>query len=148
MIFKLADFILDKLFGQAPLLKQFFQFSFVGGVNAIVDFTLYFSLTRGIYWFQENYLIANAVAFLAAVTCSFFLNNHWTFKERAVKPAPGVYLKYLGTSLLTLAAIEFLLYQLVNNLGVFDLYAKFAILLLSAIINFSLSRLWVFKKSA
>lgn len=147
MIFKIADFILDKLFGKQPLLKQFFQFSFVGGFNAIVDFTLYFSLTRGVGWFKENYLVANAIAFLAAVTCSFFLNNYWTFKERSVKPSPGIYLKYIGLSLLTLAVVEFLLYQLVNNFGVYDLFAKIVILLISAIINFNLSRLWIFKKS-
>ncbi|MDP2586450.1 MAG: GtrA family protein [Candidatus Komeilibacteria bacterium] len=147
MIFKIADFILDRMFRNQPTLKQFFQFSLVGGLNAIVDFSIYFSLTRSIDWFKENYLVANALAFLAAVTCSFFLNNHWTFKERAVKPSAGIYFKYLGLGLLTLAVIEFLLYQLVNNLGVYDLYAKILILLVSAIINFSLSRLWIFKKT-
>ncbi len=146
MIFKLADFILDKLFFKQPVLKQFFKFSLVGGFNAIVDFTVYFSLTRGFDWFKQNYLIANALAFVGAVTCSFFLNNHWTFSDRRVKLEPASYLGFVGISLLTLAVIEFILYQLVNNLGVFDLFAKLAILLISAIMNFCLSRLWIFKK--
>ena len=146
MIFKLADFILDKLFFHFPTLKQFFKFSFVGGFNSIVDFSVYFFLTRGLDWFGRNYLIANALAFIGAITCSFFLNNHWTFKDRRVKPELPVYLRYVGLSLFTLAIIEVILYYLISNLGVFDLFAKLGTLVISAILNFSLARLWIFKK--
>lgn len=57
---------------------MFFRFGAVGLMNTTVDFAIFISLVR----FAEVPVIwANAIAFSVAVSNSFLLNQHWTFKK-------------------------------------------------------------------
>lgn len=130
-------------FGRWPDFRQFFQFSIIGAVNTLIDFSIYALLTRQVHWFSQYYLAANAISFFCAVSMSYFLNSSITFRQDIdwLK-----YFKFVSVNLFTLMIIEVVLYWLVEHLSVFDLYAKILILLLSAVSNFILSKRLVFKK--
>ncbi len=132
-----------KSFLKFPSFRQFIKFSLVGILNTLIDFLIYFALTRVFPWFLENYLLANAIAFIVAATNSFYLNKRWTFNNKA--KATFQYIKFLAVSVFTLALVEISLYFLVTQLGIFDIYAKIIVLILSVISNFFLNKFLVFK---
>lgn len=126
-------------------MRQFFQFALVGVANTAVDFGVYVLLTRSVMWFQVNYLIANALAFFLAISNSYILNRHWTFKNSPKQNFFSSYVKFNLVCLFTLMVIELTLYLLVERAGVYDLFAKVLIVLESQIFNFFLSKYLVFK---
>ena len=134
--------LFSKLF-KLPSFGQFIRFSVVGLINTLIDFLVYFGLTRTISWFGEHYLIANALSFAAASTNSFFLNKHWTFDNQ--KKGGGQYFKFIAVVAFTLMLSEVVLFFLVNRLGIYDLFAKILVLIVSVVSNFLLSKLLVFK---
>ncbi|MFA6304877.1 MAG: GtrA family protein [Patescibacteria group bacterium] len=144
---KLFEIIFPRLFLRFPVLKQFAKFAMVGAVNAIIDFLVYYFLTRSFAWFNLHYLTANALAFSAAVTSSFFLNNRFTFYSPENRANAHSYFKFFAFNLLTLLIVEACFYFLVGYLGVYDIVAKYLLLVLSGISNFTFSRIWVFKKT-
>ena len=139
-----SRWVLKTLF-KFPSLKQFIKFSLVGLVNTLIDFIIYFALTRLITWFADYYLVANAIAFAVAATNSFYLNKYWTFQSKDKRQITFQYFKFLLVSIFTLILVEAFLYLFVNYLGMFDLYAKVLVIIISLISNFFLNKLIVFK---
>ena len=146
MIEKILAYVIKKYLFRFPSLVQFIKFSLVGALNTLVDLFVYLALTRLLTWFGENYLVANAVSFSLAVTNSFFINRKWTFRDEDKKKLGKKYLKFFVSSLVALAAVELAMYLLVGVLGVYDVYAKFMVVVVSVGFSFSLSKLWVFRK--
>ncbi|HLD27310.1 MAG TPA: GtrA family protein [Patescibacteria group bacterium] len=146
MIEKILAYVIKKYLFRFPSLVQFIKFSLVGALNTLVDLFVYLALTRLLAWFGENYLVANAVSFSLAVTNSFFINRKWTFRDEDKKKLGKKYLKFFVSSLVALAAVELAMYLLVGVLGVYDVYAKFMVVVVSVGFSFSLSKLWVFRK--
>ena len=146
MIEKILAYVIKKYLFRFPSLVQFIKFSLVGALNTLVDLFVYLALTRLLAWFGENYLVANAVSFSLAVTNSFFINRKWTFRDEDKKKLGKKYLKFFVSSLVALAAVELAMYFLVGVLGVYDVYAKFMVVVVSVGFSFSLSKLWVFRK--
>ena len=60
--------------------KQFIKFSFVGMLNTLIDFGIYYLLTRyaGLY-----YIYANIISVFIAITNSYLLNRSWTFQSKS-----------------------------------------------------------------
>jgi len=146
MIRLILNFLERTVFGKYPSFWQFVKYSFVGVLNTLTDFVVYYAITRLIAWFAHYYLIANAVSFSFAVTQSFFLNKFWTFQNLEKKKMYFQYLKFFIVNLFTLAVNQLIFYSLVDLLNTYDLYAKVILIFSSVLINFSLVKLWVFKK--
>ncbi|MCX6785495.1 MAG: GtrA family protein [Candidatus Komeilibacteria bacterium] len=136
--------VLNRYFFRFPVLKQFIKFSLVGVVNTLIDFSIFFILTRTSPWFKANYLAANAIGFSLAVTNSFWLNKKWTFQDRNKTKLTRQYLKFFGLNFMILIITEICLYYLIQHLNVYDLLAKVLIVLISVIINFFISRSFIF----
>ncbi|MDP3986391.1 MAG: GtrA family protein [Candidatus Veblenbacteria bacterium] len=126
-----------------PWVKQFGRFAVVGLGNALVDFVVYIALTRGLAWWQEHFLLANAVAFLLANINSFIWNRWWTFAARQGSPLRQ-YGEFLGVSLVYLFFIQLGLWLAVAGLGWYDLWAKVAVIGLGMLLYFIVLRRWVF----
>lgn len=60
-------------------LKQSLKFGTVGVLNTAIDFGVLNFLTLIWHW---PLLIANSLAFIVAVTNSYFMNKYWTFAKR------------------------------------------------------------------
>lgn len=136
--FSLADRFFSKL---PPVFWQFFRFCLVGLVNFLVDFSIYFILTR---LFGLPYLLAATISFAVAVTCSFFLNRRWTFSYQGANFS-AVYFKFFLVNIGGLVLNLILMFVSVELVACPDLLAKFLASVVVAFFNFSLSKFWAFK---
>ncbi|MFC1638628.1 GtrA family protein [Patescibacteria group bacterium] len=143
-------------------LKQIIKFGMVGVMNTLVDLvilnieTLLTGITDGL-----GYTIQKGISFLAAVIFSYFLNKHWTFRDKskeqeAKKFSQFVFVSTIGmiinvtTATLVVTYLKapvnemlqlgFLTDQLWVNIGALSGTA------VGLIWNFIGYKLWVFKK--
>ena len=63
-------------------LKQFISYFFVGGAAAVVEWLVFFSLVS---FFDSQYLLATALAFVASTTVNWLLGRRFTFKNADYK---------------------------------------------------------------
>ncbi|HEY3008154.1 MAG TPA: GtrA family protein [Micromonosporaceae bacterium] len=62
------------------LLHEALKFGLVGAMNTVVNFAVFNALILTI--FANGQLKANVIATLVALSLSFFLNRHWTYRDR------------------------------------------------------------------
>lgn len=72
------------LVNRYPVIKQFAKFALVGVMNTAVDLIVLNieTITTGIKE-GSGYAIQKGISFLVAVTFSYFLNKHWTFRDQS-----------------------------------------------------------------
>jgi putative flippase GtrA len=117
------------------------SFALVGVVNTLVDFSVFWTAATYLQW---PLVPANVVAWMAGVTCSYALNSFITFgpesgrilrwRDYATFAASGVAGMVASTA--TLVALSYVLPILV---------AKLLSILVSFVVNFSLSHFVVFR---
>ena len=92
--------LINKIKDKYPSLLQFFRFVIVGVINTGIDFgvlnlLIYFSgKSSGFY-----YPVFKSISFLFAVTNSYFMNKHWTFKASESDNA-GEFLKFFSVNII------------------------------------------------
>ena len=127
------------------IINQLARFAVIGVANTGIDFTVYFSLTRGWQFWAKWYLVANLIAFITANVFSFIMNKNWTFNNRKYSDYHKQYLKFLLVSLGALGIVEFVLYIFVDALQLHDLLGKIVGILLALVWSFTVHRNWTFK---
>lgn len=135
---------IQPLFKRFPVLKQFIKFGIVGVINTFIDFAIYFSLTRLFGFFQEHYLFGNFIAFSCAATSSYFMNKHWTFRDKS-KQISIQYIKFFLVCFVGLLLTELILFSLVHFVQIYDLLAKVAAVVVVMFWNFLINKFWTFK---
>jgi len=99
-------------------------------------------------------LPASALAFVVAATSNFALNRAWTFRvgTHASRPGPASYsgladqwARFLGASLVGLGGNLAVLYALTGWFGLWYLFGQLAGIAAGTLLNFQLSRSWVFR---
>ncbi|HUL89744.1 MAG TPA: GtrA family protein [Pseudolabrys sp.] len=118
------------------------SFALVGIVNTAIDFSVFWTTANYLYW---PLVPANVLAWLVAVTCSYVMNSFITFgpesgrilrwRDYASFAASGV--AGMVSSTAVLVALSYLLPVLV---------AKVVSILVSFVVNFSLSHFVVFRR--
>jgi dolichol-phosphate mannosyltransferase len=73
IIFKLLPFLDSK-----RSFKQFIRFCIVGAICAVLNFSIYYSLTE---WLGVWYVMSGAVAFIITAIINFIANKFWTFQN-------------------------------------------------------------------
>ncbi len=134
-----------RYFKKVPALKQFLKFGIIGVVNTLIDFIIYFLLTRSMPFWREHYLWANLISFSVAVANSFYWNRRWTFRNTN-KNLRVQFTKFYIINLTGLVINESLLYYLVSRVGFHDLSAKFIVVMIVVFWSFSLSKFWAFRE--
>lgn len=81
-----------------PLVFKFVKFGIVGTTGAVIDFGLT-ALCKGILGMPD--LLANAIGFIVAATCNYYLNRVWTWKSTS-KEVGIEYAKFFFISLIGL----------------------------------------------
>lgn len=124
----IMDFLLKKEFG---------RFLVVGCANTAFAYSLYFLLNT-----RLHYQLAYALAYVAGIFFSYWLNTRWVFKTamnwKSFFAFPLVYVfQYLMNAVL--------LHLLVETLGVSEWLSPFLVIIASIPVTFALSRL-VIKK--
>jgi putative flippase GtrA len=62
-------------------LKEALKFGAVGGVNTVVNYALFNVLVLTVL--ADGQLKATVIATIVATTSSYFMNRHWTFRDRS-----------------------------------------------------------------
>jgi putative flippase GtrA len=61
--------------------KEALKFGAVGGVNTVVNYVLFNALVLTVL--MDGQLKATVIATIVATTSSYFMNRHWTFRDRS-----------------------------------------------------------------
>lgn len=124
--------------------RQLIKFSIVGAGNTIIDFSVYFLLTR---YAGIPFLLASAISWLLAVTSSFTLNKLWTFRVKGTLGIREQYIKFFLVSVVSLVLSLSILWLLVTEFGIHDLIAKIATIGIVVFWNFFMNKFWTFKNA-
>lgn len=130
--------------GLASVHKEMLRFMAVGVVNTLIDVSLYYILTRYTFLFGAHLIAAKFFSFLAGTISSLYLNRSWTFGLRTPLSATEVFRFYATVSLAIFIDVYVML--LLVGAGMYDLLALAITTGLVVVINFTLSKLWVFKQ--
>lgn len=125
----------------ADFITKFIKFGFVGISGVLVDFSItYFckeKLNIGKY-------ISNSLGFIMATLSNFYLNQAWTFTDRAHHAISSEFPKFLGFALIGLLINTFVLFLMTERLK-FNFYlAKIFAILVVSIWNFLGNYLYTF----
>jgi putative flippase GtrA len=118
---------------------EFIRFGLVGVVNTAVDFVVFILFYRGV---GLDPLLANSVSFLIAVSNSYLMNHHWTFRRPDSSVSFAAYARFvmLNAGGLLISNLVILLLE-----GVMPLeFAKVIAIGLTFIWNYTASKLFVF----
>lgn len=75
---RLTDRIFSVAGAHAPEAKRFVKFAIVGGIGAVIDFSV---LNLLVLAFGVDKFYANIVSVICAIISNFWWNRHWTFPE-------------------------------------------------------------------
>ena len=145
--------IFDRLFS-ARCLSHFFPFYrkykepllyiFFGGVTTLVSIGSFALFTQGFAW---NALGANVLSWVLSVFTAFITNRTWVFSDGTKGPFFSQMLSfYLGRTA-TLAAEEGILFVFVTLLEQNAVLVKLFAQILILILNYIISKLFIFKHS-
>ncbi len=125
-------------------LGELFKFGLIGGFNTVVDFGL-FNLLRSM---GVGPLTSSTLALVAATTSAYFLNRHWTFKDRAKSGVGREYVLFFALNgvglLIQLACLGFVYYVLRLDGFVAENVARVVGLVLGTMFRFVAYKKWVF----
>ena len=124
-----------------PNIEQFFIFAFIGVFNTIIDFSVYFALTR---YAAVYYIAANFFSFLTATTFSFFVNKRFTFQDRRAATA-GQYMKFFVVTGIGFFLNTLILFISVHFLALHDFGGKIIAVIIVLFWNFGINKLWTFR---
>jgi putative flippase GtrA len=125
--------------GKRSLLGALIRFGVTGVASVTADIGTLTALHSG---FGVRLLWATLAAFGAGLLVNYSLNRNWTFQARAdhrktlVRYAVMVSVNFGGTLAIVLG---------LTHLGLYYLLSKLIAVAIIAVVNFTASRLWVFK---
>jgi putative flippase GtrA len=127
-----------------PTAAQFVRFAVVGACNTALDFSVYVLLTRLVPFWGRHLLLAATVSFSLAAVSSFIFNNFWTFRHSA----EGWLERLPKFSFIVFGGLcwNLLLLHLLLSAGMNDIIAKLAATCIVLFWNFTLQKLWAFKR--
>ncbi|GHV08353.1 membrane protein [Clostridia bacterium] len=126
---------------QNPRVRRVVTYLFFGGLTTVVNWGLYFVFTRGFDWYETP---SNIAAVLCAVIFAYITNRRFVF----LSDRPNIFkemLSFFGARGLTIALDIGGFYVLSDILGFYDLIVKFGLNVLVVLLNYVLSRFFVFK---
>jgi len=132
-------------------LAKYLKFAFIGGIGAIINLTLLWTLIEG---FSVYYLWAAVAAFVVADTNNFIWNRLWTFRSKGSLPVQ--YSQFLVVSIdglmLNLILLKLLVEEIMPWIGLPEDKASFYIVLsqvvaifLVSLFNFLANSAWTFR---
>ena len=130
-----------KVPGHSKSLTQAVRFGLVGVSNTLIDFALYWILSR--YVLVDQYVAAKMISYFGAIVNSYLMNKYWTFgsSERSLAEAARFLL-----IIITSWGANSLAMRLLIGAGLQDLLAFFLATLASALFNFTLQKFFTFRK--
>ncbi len=119
--------------------KQFLRFCMIGVLNTAVDYAV-FSIASLFSW---NIYLAQTCGYAAGVLNSYTLNRRWTFSTEKGFFSREL-TRFIAVNLVSYAASIGALWLLADVWGINKYFAKILLIGVTLVINYALSRLWVF----
>ncbi|MCP4455031.1 MAG: GtrA family protein [Planctomycetes bacterium] len=124
------------------MLTQFIKFSLVGLLNTVIHYGIFYVT----YTYMEvHHLLASTLGFCVAVTNSYLINKHWTFKTRGAK-VHHEFAKFVIVNLITLSINLGSMALLVEQFSMDPRVAQLASIGLTLSINFLGNKFWTFRE--
>ncbi|OPY56104.1 MAG: GtrA-like protein [Pelotomaculum sp. PtaU1.Bin035] len=125
---------------------QLCKFAIVGFVNTFIDWAVYFTILK---IFPSEiaifYTAAKSFSYFCGIINSFFLNRCWTFKTDLDGNGKSRFFKFTVVNAIGLGINSVSFYVLLNVIGSHAI-TLFLATSIAFGFNFSLSKLWVFRK--
>lgn len=120
--------------------KEIIEYVFVGGMTTAVNYFCYFGINN----LTNNWLLANSLAWVAAVIFAYYANKYFVFKsvEKSVKEI----WEFFGLRFVTLIVENVLLYILINVLIMDGGVSKVLVSVITVLGNYYLCKFRVFRK--
>lgn len=123
--------------------QELISYLVVGGLTTLVNFVIYFPLSRLIH-----YLIATTVAWVGAVVFAFFANKVFVFEDERWDRG---YLLRQAASFTAMRVLSWglevlIMWVFVERLGLNSDVTKIAAQVLVVVLNYIFSKLWIFRK--
>ncbi|MBO2944778.1 GtrA family protein [Paenibacillus sp. F411] len=133
--------LLLKLSRSQNVLFNFIQYGIVGAIGTLVHTVI---LAACVEYLNLSPVLSTVIGFVFSLVISYKLNSIWTFKNRG----EGVnrFLKYTITCSYGLLVNILIMYMMVNVLHYSYMLGQLIAVMVVPIINYSLSRYWVFNK--
>ena len=152
---KFGIFLYDKPFLKAGITvknlylkyKELISYIFWGVATTVVNYVVYFLCTR---LFQINYLASNVISWIAAVAFAFLVNKLFVFASTswARKTVFAELWKFVSARILSGALETGILFVFVSLLHMPDGIVKIAAGVIVVILNYIISKLFIFRKKA
>lgn len=117
----------------------------VGGVGLVVNTVALYLLTTFVFG-ERLYLAAAAISLELSIINNFFLNEYWTFRDKAVAGEfSRRFVKFHGSRLAGFFTTLVILYILTDLVGIFYLLSNVIAVLVGTAVNYLTSNYWVWK---
>ena len=121
---------------------QFLKFLIAGAFVVAVNLTVLYVLTDLLHIY---YILSTVLAFFVAFSISFFVQKHWTFKDRSNDQLHIQLPIYLAVQLVNLTCNTALMFVFVEYLHVWYLMSQAIISFLLAMVVYFINKAFIFK---
>lgn len=121
-------------------MEKFIKFGLVGVLNTIITIVV-FNILRFV---DINIVVANTTGYICGMINSYLWNNRWVFKSNSKDISTVA--KFIVVNAITMIINNCILILLVQKIGINEVIAQCGALVLTTVINFIGSKLWIFKK--
>ena len=121
------------------MLRQLIKFSLVGVLNTAIHVGVFNLL----FYFMQ-YLLAQSIGFLFAVTNSYYINKKWTFKSRD-RDVKREFTRFMIVNLVSLSVNLGCLAALVELYHFNPRVAQLLTVVVSLAVNFTGNKFWTFR---
>ena len=124
--------------------RETVSYLFFGVLTTLVNWIVYYGLTL----LGVDYLVSQIIAWIAAVVFAFFTNRKYVFRSETMDSA-GIFtefVRFVGARLLSFLIETFILWLFVEKAGLSELFVKIPASVLTVILNYVFSKLFIFRK--
>ena len=118
---------------------RFIKFALVGVMNTLLNWSIFFILTK----VELYYIVANVIAYLIATIHSYFWNSIWVFKYNNGSKIKSS-IKFIVLNIIGLLINTIILYVLVDIFNINKLISLVLTTVIVMIINYVANKVWVF----
>ena len=124
--------------------RETLAYLIIGFITTVLSFALF----QFCYYLWRSVVASNAVSAVIAVVFAFFANKVWVFRSTdfAIGRLAGEMVKFLAGRGVVWLAETALLYLLIDRLGMSEVYCKIGTTVMVVVMNYVISKWFVFKK--
>ena len=122
--------------------KEVISYLIFGVLITVVNIVVYYVFNT---WLQVNYLVSNAIAWIASVLFAYITNRKYVFESKNTSMFNEL-VKFISARLSTGIMDMILMWLLVDVLSMNSMVSKIVVNVLVIVLNYVLSKVFVFKK--